>query len=160
MDRIESRRCLIEGIEDLESYRKWARDLYRKAIAANPKSTLAYNNLAHLVEPYAVDLPGALALAKKAVETNPNLALANDTLAWMYYRNRKNRDALRHSQAALALGGDVPTYHYHLGLIQDRLGKGSAAIRSWQRAVEISDLLPDVPFPHRKRAEALLREKG
>ena len=94
-----------------------------------------------------------LAAALKAVELDPESAIAHDVLGWAYHLAGHWREARTHLQRALALEPDLARAHYHLGALYATRGDVEAAQREYQRAIDL-----DTEGFYRQRAEKALEE--
>ena len=97
-----------------------------------------------------------LAQARAAYEERPSLAAA-DVLAWALYRNGHFEEARQRSDEALRLGTQDALYHYHAGIIADRLGDAGAARAQLQRALDIN---PRFHVLHADEARRALERLG
>jgi tetratricopeptide (TPR) repeat protein len=91
---------------------------YELALASNPQSVPALNNLAWLLKENKVDR--ALDYAKKAAQLAPNSANVLDTLAWVLHLQGNKQQALDTINKALALEPDNTELQQHKAQI---LGK-------------------------------------
>src|SRR5262249_55726053 len=119
-------------------------DAYKKAIAIDPQSAAAHNALAWLLatcsEARFRDLSQAVALAKKAVELEPNNARYANTLGVAHYRTRDWKAAIAALEKSMELrkGGDSNDWFF-LAMALWKLGDKPKA-REWHdRAVQWMD---------------------
>ena len=80
---------------------------------------------------HRVDLPGALAVARRAEQERPSID-GDDVLAWALARNGRCAEALPWSRRALRLGTQDSLKFFHRAQIERCLGRDAAA-RSWLR---------------------------
>jgi tetratricopeptide (TPR) repeat protein len=92
-----------------------------------------------------------VAAALRAVELDPESAVAHDVLGWAYHLTGRWRQANTHLQRALALEPDLARAHYHLGALYATGGDVQAAQREYQRAIDL-----DSEGFYRQRAERAL----
>jgi tetratricopeptide (TPR) repeat protein len=142
----------------------------REALSLDPPRetrAVALNQYAWiLADKLERDLPEAEQRALEAVRLAPDVGAYADTLAWVYYKQRRYREALQRQIEAVALhernpadGSGAWEYYYHLGAIYARLGETPAAVRNLRRALthrpgspEVTELLrrlagPGLPAP-------------
>ena len=93
-----------------------AMEYFQRVVDLEPRSFIAANNLAWLYAERGERLDYALQLAQSAVQAVPKSPEANDTLGWVYYKRQAAPAAVAAFRQAVALAGENPTYHYHLGL--------------------------------------------
>ena len=74
-----------------------------------------------------------------AVQEMPRAPEVLDTLGWVHYKRKTAQPALKAFREAVALAGDNPTYHYHLGLAQSLADDPGSARRSLERALAMSN---------------------
>jgi tetratricopeptide (TPR) repeat protein len=101
---------------------------------------------------YKVDEEGLPAVLR-AVELDPESAMAHDVLGWAYYLTGRWREARTHLQRALVLDPDLARAHYHLGALYAARGDVEAAQREYQRAIDL-----DSEGFYRQRAEKALKD--
>ena len=127
-----------------------AQALYEKQVARKQMS--GYNNLAYFLASRGREPERALRLARKAAEVSPRYHVF-DTLAWALYRNGRYAEALKWQQKASVQPCDQAIWHFHMGMIQWKLGRLADARRSLRRALEIS---PNFHYLHPREARHLL----
>jgi tetratricopeptide (TPR) repeat protein len=127
---------------------------WRAALAANPESWLAHNNLGNvLFERGRVD--EAMAHFKSAVEIAPGYAKAWYNLAGALNEKGHVDEAISHFQRALEIQPEYSMAHYQLGEILRQRGQLDEAITHFQRAVEIH---PEYADAQNALGVALLRK--
>ncbi len=122
----------------------------RRLLAERPtRSAHAYDLLLRAAEYYrrqrAQDYDNAIALYRRAIEADPDFALAHGTLAnaliqrWMHRRHQPELrgEALRSAQRALDLDPNVPQAYKALGMIYSTLGRLEESQQAYQRALEL-----------------------
>ena len=130
-----------KSTEDLTT----ASGMLERAIALDPKFAQAcaeladvYNDLTGLDSP--TYLPRSEALARKAIQLNPDLAEAHLTMAKLLRNNWKWNEAEAEYKSALALNPNLAdlhsSYSFHLNLT----GRSDLAIEEAKRAVELDPL--------------------
>ncbi|MCA9422352.1 MAG: tetratricopeptide repeat protein, partial [Nitrospira sp.] len=105
-----------------------AKEYYEAALAIDPKSTLAANNLAMLLVdrmPSEENNRRALELALPFADSKEAVLL--DTLGWVYYRMGDYGKALPVLQNVVELNSISGVFRYHLGMAYYQLKKYSEA---------------------------------
>ncbi len=124
-----------------------AEDQYKRALGIQPDYALAANNLAYLYLEHGGDLSVASSLAQTARKGMPDSPNSADTLGWAYYKQGVYIGAIDMFQKAIAeskaLGGDNPTYHYHLGLAYQKSGKLDLAKKELELALKLNPSAPE-----------------
>ena len=131
-----------------------AMDLYREILTLEDGYAPAANNLAWLIaESPDGDLGEALRLAMLAKQAFPEDPDISDTLGWVHYKRGTHSLAIPQFEMALAGKPNDPTITYHLALAL----YGDLQI---DRAIQTLEtlLVPEVDFPERDKAKALLKE--
>jgi tetratricopeptide (TPR) repeat protein len=135
------------------NYAKGVSD-YRAVIQAFPKDSDPYNGLAYnwALEDSKPDLPQALLYAHKALllaqratpqgnqtqdDVDMNIAMVQDTLAWVQYRMGDFKDALSNLQTVLSTEPTIAESHYHLGMVYLALKEPDAAHVEFHQALQL-----------------------
>ena len=130
--------------------------IYDKMFAANPRSTIAANNLASLLSQYHSDqqsLDRAFEIASRF--RNSDIPQFQDTLGWIYYLRGDYGQALTLlKSSADRLSGLAPV-EYHLGMAYKALGQTDLAVASLQKALAAAK---SQNFPQRDEAQTALNE--
>jgi tetratricopeptide (TPR) repeat protein len=111
--------------------------LYEAHLKGNPDAEPVINNLAALLLDYRSDKASwarALELAKK-LEKAQNPAVL-DTLGWAYYRAGQYAEAISVLERVTAQAGQIPIFHYHLGMAYLASGNTVNARQELKRAVD------------------------
>jgi tetratricopeptide (TPR) repeat protein len=96
---------------------------YQSVIKADPKSALAYNNLAWLLSNQKKNYSEAELMALKAVELAPEAAQFQDTLGWIYRANGKLVEARAVMEKAVQLAPDDAGINVHSGIVLKESGE-------------------------------------
>ena len=104
-----------------------AKEAYEKAVALNPRSALAANNLAYLYMQYGGDKERALQLAQTAKEAAPDEPNISDTLGWILYKRGVYQRALSLFKDSATKVPENPEVQYHLGMAYLKTGDKEAA---------------------------------
>jgi tetratricopeptide (TPR) repeat protein len=115
--------------------------LHEEVLALNPRHPMVLNNFAYDLALRGERLDEALEMARTAVDLEPQNASFLDTLGWVHHVRGEHDEAIRWLtravDAANALSRSSAVYYEHLGTAQEAAGAVDAAIRSWERALEI-----------------------
>ena len=114
------------------------RDAYEQALAINPTSVLALNNLAYLYAEHLNDLDKAYDFAHKARELQGDDATIADTLGWVLYKRGDYQQALSILQHSAEKAPESPEIQFHLGMTASMMGQTDVA-KSAFRAAANSD---------------------
>lgn len=117
--------------------------VYKKLMAANPKSPVSYQELALIYCDEFKDYDNALRFAKDAVQRFREDAKSQDVAGWVNYSMGRYGEALSGFQAAVRLAPQTPRYYYHLGLACQKMGKRIKAKKAFEQALAF--LGPNAP---------------
>lgn len=81
---------------------------------------------------HAIDLPGALARAKRELGRRPDNIDVQETYAWALFKNGRAAEAIPYIEKAMRLGKPAPTTRYHAAMIYNAAGmraKGAAQMK-------------------------------
>jgi tetratricopeptide (TPR) repeat protein len=101
-----------------------------------------------------INLTEALARARRDYERRPGNIDANDTYAWLLYKNGRAADAIPYAEAAIRLKTEHPMAHYHAGMIYYAAGRTAPAIRELRHAMTSSPSMSALCIADAKRALA------
>jgi tetratricopeptide (TPR) repeat protein len=135
-----------------------ARQRFEKALALDPRTPVAANNLAWMYADAGESLDIALQLAQTAVAGLPDSAEALDTLGWVYYRKQLSSSAVSTLKRTVEQDPKNAVYHYHLGMAYVQAGEASLARQSLERALSLSGTFAGAD--HAKRALSELQAAG
>lgn len=127
-----------------------ARKAYRAVLTADPKRSMAYNNLAWVEYELNGADSDALKWAREAVRLSAETADFQDTLGWLLHLQGKNAEARPILEKAAALESK-PYILYHLGRVQAELGHHQQARELVSRALAM-----DAHFDGAEDARAML----
>lgn len=133
---------VIGMIHEAAGRRHDAEKAYQRALMADPRASVAANNLAYLLAERGENLEYAVVLASEAVAMSPEDPVVLDTLGWVYLKKREPRQAIPHFLKAVRLAPQDPIYHFHLGLAYADARESSKARASLQQALELSETFP------------------
>jgi len=143
----------MEKADQAKQFYAHAVQLYEQQVAREEMG--GYNNLAYFLASRGRDPDRALRLAQKAVQVSPRYHVF-DTLAWAYYRKGKYAEALKWQQKASVQPCDQAIWHFHLGMIQWKLGHRAEARRSLRKTL---DLNPHFHYLHAREARHVLARR-
>jgi adenylate cyclase len=139
-----------------------ARDFFERSLAADPRYApalqgLAYTYAAAFLEPmsdglFAAELrqpailDRALTLAREAVETDPYLAEAHATLAWILHWQHRRSEAITKFKRALALNPNLADGRLAHMLVHD--GRAGEAVELMQRMMRQDPFPPPIYFSY------------
>lgn len=112
----------------------------------------------HRVALYLADhdlnLDEALKIAKKDREINNDL-LASDTYAWALFKTGNYQAARKQMKEAMRLNSKNALFYYHLGMIEEKLGNKSEAVKNLKLALETN---PAFDLLQAEKAKIVLKE--
>ena len=123
---------------------------YEQLVDRGSNDAIALNNLAWQYAEAGHD--GAVELAQRAHEIQPDNGSITDTLGWILYREGNTRRALGILREARLQSPDDPEISFHLATVLAETGNASAA-----SAILAELLSNNESFPSREKAEALAR---
>ena len=133
-----------------------AEQYLQKALALDPTSIRAMNNLAFYYAENDRNLDEALNLARKAAEVGPEDGghpMSLDTLGWVYFKRGNYTAALKTLTLALQFIPDSPTIYYHLGMAYFGNWDTRNALKAFKIALELSPR-----FPEADKTKAMIRQ--
>ena len=127
-----------------------ARKLFNKAIKLDPEFAAAYAEksftyFSSFIMPMSRDtrvVQAALKTAKRAVELDETLPLAQARLAWAYFATRQHAKAIEAARRAVVLGPNDAEANVQLGNILNWSGKPEEGKQYIERAIRLNPLHP------------------
>jgi tetratricopeptide (TPR) repeat protein len=113
-----------------------AKAVYEHILKLDPNHPIALNNLAYRKAEEGQDLDGALTMAQRARQLQPNATAMADTLGWIYIKKNLSADATRIFQDLVKKEPDNAIYHYHYGLALIQKGDKPSARRELEVALK------------------------
>lgn len=107
-----------------------------KVIQLDPDRAAALNYIGYIYATQGIKLGEAERLLKRALTIEPDNEYYIDSLAWVYFKQRRFKEALELSLRAANDGEPNRTAFEHLGDIQKKLGHEERALRAYERALE------------------------
>lgn len=114
-------------------------EAYKAAISISPETAICYNQLAWTLAEKKNKLEEAITFARKAIQYAPEDPNIIDTLAWIYYRMGKFKEALNIYSQIKNKSSFNSTMFYHQGMIYLKLELNEKAIEMFERALDLSD---------------------
>ena len=109
---------------------------YEKALQLDPSNPLANNNYAYSLSLRRIELERAQSMGYLAVQADSKNAAFLDTYAWILYQREDFDAAKQYISLAIQYGGNA-THHEHYGMILKALGERNAAVRAFERSLEL-----------------------
>lgn len=126
--------------------------ILRECLSLYPDTPDALNYLAYMWAEKGVNLDEGLTLITRALKFHPENGAYLDTLGWIYYKQKKYREALEHiSRANELLKGD-PTVTDHMGDIFFAMDDKHQALAHWKQSLILD--------PENKDVAAKLEKSG
>ncbi len=132
-----------------------AKQRYDKALAANPQSAVAANNLAWIYAEEGANLDVALNLAQTARRAAPDNPDFIDTLGFVLLKKGMAPAAISEFQAAVNKSPKNPTIQLHLAQAFAAAGQADDARAAAQKALAINPA-----FPEASEARAIIERRG
>jgi len=126
----------IKGsIQSARGDSKGAEESYRKALAVDPTTDLAANNLAYLLVQDGRNLEEALQMAQGVRKRQPQNPDPADTLGWIYYKLDRAILAKPQAEFAVSKQPENGEFQYHLGEIYRKNSEPAKAAAALRKAV-------------------------
>jgi Flp pilus assembly protein TadD len=129
---------LLGSLQESQGDRTAAMDSYKKALAIQPETPVAANNLAFLMVETGQNLDVALSLAQIARRGLPNSPSSADTLAWIYYQKGNYTSARDLLEDAIKAAPNDAAIHYHLGMTYAKLSNSTDAVTHLKKAAALA----------------------
>ncbi|MEP6327166.1 tetratricopeptide repeat protein, partial [Sulfitobacter pontiacus] len=129
-------------------------DIYERLYEADSANVILANNLASMLATYRQDdasLERARLVARRLRGTT--FAPFQDTIGWIQYRLNNLEDALFYLEPAASDLPNDPVVQFHLGMVYTGLQRPDAAIKQFERALELGE---DRKLPQLGEARAQL----
>ncbi|HKV42941.1 MAG TPA: tetratricopeptide repeat protein [Blastocatellia bacterium] len=104
-----------------------ASQAYHRAVAVQPDSLPAMNNLAFFLAETCANLDEALRVSQRAVQQAPQQPSFKDTLGWVYLKRNDTSSALQIFNSLVRQYPNDPLFRYHLGVSLFRIGEKAKA---------------------------------
>lgn len=116
-----------------------AEKYFQKALALEPDNHMAMNYLGYMWAEHNQKLDEAEKLLDRALKLDPEAAAYQDSLAWVYYRQGRFKEARRLLLRAVKKMEKDPVIHDHLGDVYLKLRNKELAVEHWKKALEASE---------------------
>lgn len=113
--------------------------LYEEALTIDSTYHLVLNNYAYSLAERGVQLSRALAMAKKAVEAQPENPSYLDTIGWIYYMLGSYKEAEHYVKQAIEKGEANAVVYEHLGDIYYAMNDKERALEQWKIALKLDE---------------------
>ena len=110
----------------------------RLALSLRPGNAALMNDLAYLMANSGGNLDEAAALSQKAVQAAPGEPEMADTLAWIYFQQNRNDQALSILQDLVGKHPEKTSFRYHLGMAFLHSGDEASARREFNVALSMN----------------------
>jgi pentatricopeptide repeat protein len=130
-----------------------AEKVFLALLATRPNDSATLNYLGYMWADQGVQLERAKDMLEKAVAREPRNAAYLDSLGWAYFRLGQLPIAEKNLREAYRREPADPTIEEHIGDLEARQGNVEAAIRHWEKALELKHEEPD-------RVRAKLKQAG
>jgi tetratricopeptide (TPR) repeat protein len=131
--------ALYESRNDIKD----ARDMYQKALAIDPNSPAANNNLAYMMLKNDGNIDEVITIAQAALRRSPESASIADTLGYAYYKKGVYSSAIELLEQASKKDPNNASVHYHLGLAYSKANNPAKAREQFQRASQLGPQTAD-----------------
>ncbi len=115
-----------------------ARKRYEQALALDPETPAAANNLAWMYAQNGENLDVALQLAQAAARRLPDNPAVLDTLGWIYHKKALPTLAIPQFVKCVERDPKNPIYHFHLGLAYVQAGDPTKARVALRQALSVA----------------------
>ena len=113
-----------------------AKSVYEQILKIDPNNAIALNNLAFRKAEEGQDLDGALTMAQRARQIQPNATAMADTLGWIYIKKNMSGEAERIFKDLVVKDPANSTFHYHYGMALIQKGDKSSARQQLEIALK------------------------
>ena len=116
-----------------------AEQAFRRALDLDKNNPSVLNYLGYMLADRGLKLDEALAMVKKAVESDPINGAFLDSLGWVYFKMNKLDLAEQFLKRAVAFAATNATMHDHLGDLYYKTGRFQDAQASWTKGLQYAD---------------------
>ena len=110
--------------------------LWRTTLAKNPDSSMAHNNLGHLLGDQG-HIEEAMGQYQKAIQCDPNNSEALNNLGFALASQGRYKEAIESFRMAIQLHPNDPTVLNNLGISLTALGRFEEAIENFRQAIQL-----------------------
>jgi tetratricopeptide (TPR) repeat protein len=108
-------------------------------LTKQPEHPDALNYVGYTLAEMGKDLDRALTCVQKAAKLKPDNGYIMDSLAWVYFKQKKNDLAWEHIQLAIKGTPTDPTIWEHFGDIAAAMSKKDIARQAYQKSIELKN---------------------
>ncbi|RJQ77347.1 MAG: tetratricopeptide repeat protein [Desulfobacteraceae bacterium] len=130
-------------IHDKAGHKQDAIAAMKDVLQIQPQDAEALNYLGYTYADLGIHLDEAENLIQNALKMKPDDGYITDSLAWVYYKQGKYKEALRWLTKAEELVPDDPVILEHLGDVHLKLNSHEQALKYYQRSLDIKDNAKD-----------------
>lgn len=116
-----------------------AEQAFRKALEFDKNNPSVLNYLGYMLADNGMKLEEALAMVKKAVDTDPINGAFLDSLGWVYFKMNRMDLAEQFLKRAVAFAATNATMYDHLGDLYYKIGRFQEAQASWTKGLQYAD---------------------
>jgi tetratricopeptide (TPR) repeat protein len=109
---------------------------FEEALLLDPEDAMVLNNYAYYLAEQDGDLQKAARMAEKAIGIERNVTYV-DTMAWILYKQGKNRKALKLMREVISGGTRDPEIFEHYGFMLYKDGNCGQATKYWREALDM-----------------------
>ncbi len=131
-----------------------AQQAFERVMQLDPKAPVAANDLAWIYLETGGSTELAVHLAEVASAALPNVAEAQDTLGWAYFKRGQTTDAIGALERSASLDPQSAETQYHLALALQQHGDRESARKAFQRYLSL-DASSDRSVDVRRRLDSL-----
>ena len=113
--------------------------LYEEALRVDSDNHLILNNYAYSLADRGLQLERALAMAKRAVEAQPENPSYLDTIGWVHFRLEQFEEAEKFIRRAIEKGEVSAVVHEHLGDVYYMINDKERALEQWHIALKLDE---------------------
>jgi len=136
-----------------------AEKVFLHLLELRPNDAATLNYLGYMWADQGVQLERAKEMLERAVAREPRNAAFLDSLGWAYFRLGKIPEAEKNLREAYRREPTDPTIEEHIGDLEAREGNVEAAIRHWEKALDLKHEEPDRVREKLRRAGAPVSQR-
>ncbi len=128
---------------DMQGMRTRAIKIMERILKNDPRNAEALNYVGYTLADEGRDLKRALVLIENALKQKPDNGAITDSLAWVYFKLNRLKEAWTEIRRAIGLMDDDATVWEHYGDIANALGKKAAALTGYKNALKLEPKDPN-----------------
>jgi tetratricopeptide (TPR) repeat protein len=122
--------------DELQDYTR-SEPIYKKMLKLRPDSPIVLNNYAYHLSVRNQNLPEALQMVSKALDSDPQNSAFLDTKGWIQFQMHDYENAMKNIEKSYNLKQDSAEVAEHLGDVYEKLNDLTKAQAYWQKALEL-----------------------